>query len=846
MAPRNRPHVIIGRPANTDPYTSHMTGRGSPRPAPPIDRFELGTRLAVSTRNAAEVGREQRRQTAHDMDIVPSSEGVYLTFDSSPDFELHLMGFDSQRRGEQPELVAVQQIRDGDETTERATVFVPDGKIGYFISRFEQYASETTATGAPRNANFVERIRAVRLATIRSLWTEGEESFPSPDELVWWEVWLRHRDGEELDRLDELSEPLGIAVGPRHLVFDNRTVVLVRATASQLASAMDLLDDLAELRSVDTTAEYFAGATVNEQQGWTEDLLSRLRAAVAGCPSICVMDTGVNRQHPLLVNSLLGSDLHTCEPAWGTYDHDGHGTQMAGLGLFGDLQAALESSQPVRLRHCLESVKILPPPPDANDPDLYGSVTGEAVNRVEIQAPDRRRCFSMAVTAEDSSGNRVPGTPTSWSAAVDALAAGRAYNPATEELEELDADSVGNQRLFVVSTGNIREFNPNEDALDRNDLEIVEDPAQAWNALCVGAYTELVDVEASGPDFEGWTPVAESGDLSPFSRTSVALPRQWPIKPEVVLEGGNVARSPDGNDIDWPDSLQVLTTNWGPTARPFTTSNATSAATAQASCLAATISSEYPGLWPETIRALIVHSAEWTPVMTRRVNEVGDSRTAREDLIRRYGFGVPSEERALKSASDALTLVVQDSIHPYDNGLLREMHTHDLPWPTEALEELADAPVRLRVTLSYFIEPNPARRGWKRRYRYASHGLRFHLKRPDETNDNFLKRLNKRALEENESKPTAGEDNQWHLGSQARSRGSLHADFWDGTAADLASRGRLAIVPVTGWWKENRTRDRSHLGARYGLVLSISTPVQTTDLWTPVANQVGLPITFRP
>ncbi len=42
---------------------------------------------------------------------------------------------------------------------------------------------------------------------------------------------------------------------------------------------------------------------------------------------------------------------------------------------------------------------------------------------------------------------------------------------------------------------------------------------------------------------------------------------------------------------------------------------ATSAATAQAARLAAIVQAEYPNLWPETARALIVHSAEWTQAM---------------------------------------------------------------------------------------------------------------------------------------------------------------------------------------------------------------------------------------
>lgn len=837
MAPRNRPHILVAQRPAADPYTSHMSGRDR-RPPSPIDRQSHGDALARATAVAADTGQAQRRQRQAELDIESASDGVYVVFDSVPGFQLRYETFDPQRAGDQPELVAVQQVEVDGEQVDRATVFVPDGKLGYFVSRFEEYAREDTKSGAPRHANFVERIAAVRLATVEALWTDDPGDFPDSETLVWWEVWLRRRDGHEWSRLTELSAQLGFRVGERRLVFDNRTIVLVRATANQLAAAVDLLDDLAELRGARQTADFFTQSTPPEQAEWVDDLLDRVRAPDPAAPAICVLDTGITRGHPLLEPYLNEDDLHTCSPGWGQHDHEGHGTAMGGLALYGDLAEALAQPGVVNIPNILESVKVLPPPPDRNDPNLYGAITADAVSRVEIQQPARRRTFSMAITA---SADGVPGAPTSWSAAVDALAAGRSFDPDGEELRYLDEGSAENHRLIVVSAGNIRYLDPNEAHLDRSDLEPVEDPGQAWNALTVGASTDLVDVGASGPDFEDWRTIAGSGELSPFSRTSVGFQRQWPIKPDIVMEGGNAAVSPDGNDVDWPDSLQLLTTSHQPAQRMFTTANATSAATAQAAHLAGRIAIAYPALWPETVRALIVHSAEWTSTMEARFAGAG-GRTEREALVRRYGFGVPEAERALRSAGDALTLVLQDSIHPFDGGSLREMHTHDLPWPTDELEQLADAPVRLRATLSYFIEPNPTRRGWTRRYRYASHNLRFELKRPDETNDDFHKRLNKRALDEEENRPSGGDDNGWYLGSRARTRGSLHADFWHGTAIELASRGRLAVFPVTGWWKEQPGRDGSDFGARYGLVLSIETPVETADLWTPVAQQVGVPI----
>lgn len=806
-----------------------------------MDRQGHGVGLARAVESVERQAAQNRQSVSEERDLEPLGTGVRIVFDSVPGFDLKLTTFDPQRRGAHPELLNVTEVvTEEGERVERATVFVPDGQLGHFIERFEQYAAEETKTGKPKHADFVERISAVRLATIAALWTDSVDDFPPADTSIWWEVWLRHSDGEELDRLSTVASALEIEVGDRHLIFDSRTIVLVKATARELSLVGSLLDDFAELRRAAVTSEFFRRMPRAEQAEWAEELAARTRWPGANAPVVCILDTGVAREHPLLEPSLPPADAHSVDPGWGTHDHDGHGTEMAGLALYGDLVQVFAAAGEVNLRHALESVKILPPPPNQNHPDLYGAITAEAVSRVEVQAA-RRRWFSMSVSTNHDSGG-YPGTPTSWSAALDALAAGREFDSVNGELKYIDEASVEAHRLFVVSAGNITGFSAAEDHLDRSDVEPVEDPGQAWNALTVGAYTDLVDVAAMGTDFDDWEPVAAPGELSPFSRTSVAFQRQWPNKPDIVLEGGNTAVSP-GGDIDWPESLQLLTTSRDIPRRLLTTSNATSAATAQAARLAAVVAAEYPSLWPETVRALLVHAAEWTPAMRARFATVGDKKGNRASLLRRYGFGVPELGRAVRSANDDLTLVAQDSIRPFDETKLREMHVHDLPWPVDVLQDLGETPVQLRVTLSYFIEPNPARRGWRRRYSYASHGLRFELKAPSETNEQFRKRLNKRALEEEENRPTVDDAGSgWFIGPTARNRGSLHADRWEGTAADLASRGRVAVYPVTGWWKEQPKRDRSDLGVRYALVISIRTPADAADVWTPVAQQVGLPV----
>jgi hypothetical protein len=190
-------------------------------------------------------------------------------------------------------------------------------------------------------------------------------------------------------------------------------------------------------------------------------------------------------------------------------------------------------------------------------------------------------------------------------------------------------------------------------------------------------------------------------------------------------------------------------------------------------------------------------------------------------------------------------MVIQDRIQPFrierGQAKVNRLILYDLPWPKDELEPLGEAEVQLRVTLSYYIEPNPARRGYKGRYLYASHGLRFEVKKADESVEDFSIRINKLEREAGYENP--GGDDEWFLRNNARNRGSLIQDIWRGSASDLAARSAVAIYPVTGWWKTATKLDRVEEEARFSLLLSLSVANRPEiDIYTPIAVQIPVPI----
>lgn len=403
----------------------------------------------------------------------------------------------------------------------------------------------------------------------------------------------------------------------------------------------------------------------------------------------------------------------------------------------------------------------------------------------------------------------------------------------------------------MVAAGNARESQWLTLAQQHPDLQLSEkihQPAQAANALTVGAFTRRVELPGDQDYAEARVVASRPGGISPYTSTGL-VGNEWPIKPDVVMEGGNFAVAGSLPDASVPTLCALTTSHRHSRGRPLGLLSMTSEATARAAHLAARVWAAEPKLWPETVRALIVHSASWTPEMVRQFGSPGDRLLA-------CGYGVPDEGMACECARDRATLIIEDvmpnavveevprrqpakrrTTKATEPKQRRKVKLYRLPIPADLLGD-GSADVELRVTLSYFAEPNKFGRK-------VFHGLdlKWDMQGPQETEAQFLQRINKLKRPEGPEgrrvKESSTRSFPWDIKVQARSRGTVQSDRWRGKMSDLAGDKLIAVVPVLGWWDQRRTLKTQTM--RFALVVSVFGP----GVYAAIKPHVEVPLEPR-
>ena len=791
------PHLRLERHV-TKPYQSPRSVQNPPPPLPDRDRAQHAA-IILSQIDSLTTAINADSPTSR----IPGAHGHLVVAEAEHGYALKVESLQDKRT----EVVVVA----ADSTDSTAVLHVRRDDLSALKRKVELYADpslHTAKKGNPLHESLVAPLRNLRLATIEDL-SEGKLSRQTidPDAKYWVELWVhggKFVTSEVRDRIRSVVEALvsfddGQAAPIHHFVATERDIYLARLSGSILV----------ELSSV--APEVYR---VQEAPAGLRDLMAYRMAAdldleaIAEAPdesaaTVVIIDTGVAERHPLLQPVIRGPGISVVVGKPATLDEEGHGTEMAGVAAFADLTADLLAGGPARPRAWIRNARLIDGLTNTSeDREFWPERTESAVSA--SLAAGELQVFNLSIGAK----NENPGQRTSWSVAVDSL-----------------AHNSGIGRLFVIAAGSV---DPSPVAADYPYINLawgLDDPAQAYNAITVGAITHRADLPPDGT-YNNVQALAAAGELSPYSACNLGGTR--PIKPEVVVEGGNCA--PDGQIAGkGVDSLSILTTSreFG-LGTPLEFTWATSPAAASVSGMLASIWSANPELEPHTVRGLLVHSARWSPQMRAQFSN-------KSDLLRSFGYGEPDAAFAGWSSPTRPTLVFEGELAPRvepsdDEQSKRQVHLFKVPFPSDKLLELAEHPVHLSVTLSFFVEPNETGS------RYPGAMLRWDMQGPVETVEQFEKRINK--IMRTPGHKTDTKSYNWDIGPDTRSRGSVQSDRCTVSAADVAGSRLVAVYPTLGWWESRK--ERLTATVRYSLAISVECGDVDVDLYTAIKNALSV------
>ncbi len=375
-----------------------------------------------------------------------------------------------------------------------------------------------------------------------------------------------------------------------------------------------------------------------------------------GAPTLAVLDSGITQGHPVLAHA-VGDVQGFVAPLRDSSDEPriGHGTAVAALSLYGDLQARIENG-PLIPQLSLFAGKVFNN--DRQDQtEFVERAVEEAVRYFHGQYGCRVFNLSYGDLRKRYEGRHLRGL---------------AYT--------LDLLSRELGVLFVVAAGNLDEI-----PLDArtsypgylfDESSKLIDPATALNAITVGGLavkTASRDAQRYPERIED-VPIARELQPAPFTRTGPSI--GGAIKPDFVEEAGNVAWVPLGRRFRH-DGLGVLSANSGfASERPFAEFLGTSFAAPIVAHKAARLAAEFPEQSINFVRAALAVHAHWPQQTVQLLNSGGDAE-GRSRVLRAVGYGVIDEDALYRSSDHVVTLYSEETI---DND---KHHFYELPLPDE-------------------------------------------------------------------------------------------------------------------------------------------------------------------
>jgi len=585
-------------------------------------------------------------------------------------------------------------------------------------------------------------------------------------------------------------------VGIRQIDLVNLDSLLMYRLEMSLKQA-ELLFEHSDVRYIDLLPQ--TGINYSHLNFDVAQLPNQISSPDEHSARVCILDSGINTNHPLLKSAIAeNTSFVTGQDA---EDDAGHGTAVAGIALYGDIESAAASNY-WKPEFWLFGGKIMYLDKDTNE-TRYDEGTIESVlcKAVAYFAKELGcRVFNLSVGNSNApyDGRHIKGIAY----VLDKLA--REFNV-----------------LFVVSAGNFNgSFEPpvpkdswreEYPAYLSAPESVIIDPAPALNVITVGSLARhnAHQNEQRYPEIHALTPANER-QPSPFTRHGPSI--KGAIKPDVVATGGNTASPMRTEGRQWDADARgmgVMTLNQnfvGSTL--FKEISGTSFAAPYITYLAGRLLNEYPTASANMLRAMLVNHAvmpsEGAELFDEKATERYKEET-RHDLRRDiFGYGSIDTDTLFRSSEYAVVLNAEDSIK--DNS----HQFYELPLPDTFLRSQR-ATREIRVTLAY----SPAVR--TTRLDYVATKMFFRLVK-DTSLAEVEKSFNHDTQGETEIRNDDSTQNR-EITAQMRGKGTVQSSTWH--CRQLSTKTKWFVV-VTRQDKLDWGEELSLEDEPYALVVTVT------------------------
>lgn len=515
---------------------------------------------------------------------------------------------------------------------------------------------------------------------------------------------------------------------------------------------------------------------------------------------VCILDSGINTNHPLLRSAIGESQSFVADQD--AFDEAGHGTAVAGIALYGDVEAC-DRGNFWHPQIWLYNGKVMRKC-STTDNTIYDEHTIEATltEAVEYFVGLGCRIFNLSLGNSNApyDGTHVRGLAY----ILDVLA--RRHNV-----------------LFVVSTGN---FLGSEDpAVPLNswreeypeyllhERSTIIDPAPAMNVLTVGSiarHNATLDSQRH-PEIHQLSPASEN-QPSPFTRHGPSV--KGALKPELVAHGGNLATPMHYKNGQWKRDMRglgVLTMNHqfqGKTL--YKEISGTSFSAPYITHLAGRLLNEYPTASANLLRAMLVNHAS----LSREVESSfpddmkqgykTSKATLNRDIARDVaGYGQVSESDLFRSSDHCVVLMCEESIER------DACQFYELPLPATYLRT-ARGSRELTVTLAY----SPAVR--TTRLDYVATQITYRLVK-GKSLDEVQAFFNKDLQDETKVRKDDAESNR-EITAQLRGRGTVQSSRWTFKQRKPTEKWFVVVIRQERDWSHPDVLDQE----RYALVVTVA------------------------